>query len=463
MKDYSDYSLSSEGGRASYFAFNYLIIKTYMYRTKFPIFPRVFSISNNNIARWFYIVKKGEAFEKELDGYVNNIALLDEAETIMKNLAREAKNKLDCKLSDLTTEDFIDHYQLFCKHFMDLVYFAGSIRSADKGLMPRLKKILTPEEIGIVSLPPKNLFIVREELALRELAVKLFKEEREPGKNDVLDVHSRFLWSSLGYYNEKPKTKEEYVQVLKNMIEDDPVGKINYLKNRLEKEKETQQKLLEKYDEPVLKVASAFVYLKDLYKESINKAILYSDDLFKEIARRTDKSEEFIKKLTQEETVDLLKGIQPNENLIKERIQHSVIICDHQRLTILSGKDANKFEKDYLVKLYAKEKEFKGRTASRGYGKGRVKVVLSVDDFGKVEQGDILTVMNTSPEFVPIMKKASAIIAEDGALSSHVSVISREFGIPCVVGIDVITSILKDGDLVEVDADKGVIKKLFKE
>lgn len=458
MKDYSDYSLVSQGGRAAYFIFNYLIIKTYMYRTKFPIFPRIFSISKNNIARWFYMVKKGETFEKELNGYVNNIKSLDEAETIMKNLTKEVKDKLDCNLSDLTTEELIDYHQFFCKHFMDLVYFAASIRSADKGLMPKLKKILTTEEIGIISLPHKELFIVREELMLRELAVRLFKEGKEPEEKDVSDVHSKFLWSSLGYYNERPKTKEEYVQVLKNMVKDNPVDNLNALKNRLEKGKIIQQNLLKKHDEPVLKVASVFGYLKDLYKESINKAILYSDNLFKEIARRTDKPEGFIKKLTKEEIVDLLKGNQPDSNLINERIQHSVIICDHQELTILTGKDADKFEKDYLVKLYAEKKEFKGRTASKGFAKGRVKVVLSLDDFGKVEKGDILTVMNSSPEFIPIMKKASAIIAEDGALSSHVSVISREFGIPCVVGLDVITKILKDGDLVEVDANKGIVR-----
>jgi hypothetical protein len=71
-------------------------------------------------------------------------------------------------------------------------------------------------------------------------------------------------------------------------------------------------------------------------------------------------------------------------------------------------------------------------------------------------------VMNTSPDFVPIIKKAGAIVAEEGGITGHVSVVSREFGIPAVVGIDHITKIIKDGDLVEVDAERGVVTILEK-
>lgn len=71
-----------------------------------------------------------------------------------------------------------------------------------------------------------------------------------------------------------------------------------------------------------------------------------------------------------------------------------------------------------------------------------------------MEQGDILVVMNTSPDFVPIMKKAAAIVAEEGGITGHVSVVSREFGIPSVVGIKQITSIIQDGEIIEVDAEK---------
>ena len=89
---------------------------------------------------------------------------------------------------------------------------------------------------------------------------------------------------------------------------------------------------------------------------------------------------------------------------------------------------------------------------------GTVKIVLSNMEVNKVKKGDVLVAMNTSPDYIPIIKKSAAIVAEEGGLTSHVSVVSREFRIPCIVGIANITKILKDNDYVEVDANKGVVK-----
>ena len=63
----------------------------------------------------------------------------------------------------------------------------------------------------------------------------------------------------------------------------------------------------------------------------------------------------------------------------------------------------------------------------------------------------------TRPEYVPIMKKASAIVTDEGGITSHAAVISRELKKPCIVGTQVGTKILADGDFVTVDADKGII------
>ena len=81
-------------------------------------------------------------------------------------------------------------------------------------------------------------------------------------------------------------------------------------------------------------------------------------------------------------------------------------------------------------------------------------------DFKKVQKGDILVVMNTSPDFVPILGKSAAIVAEEGGLTAHVSVISRELAIPCIVGISHITKSIQDGETILVDADRGIVKKI---
>ena len=74
----------------------------------------------------------------------------------------------------------------------------------------------------------------------------------------------------------------------------------------------------------------------------------------------------------------------------------------------------------------------------------------------------LLVAIPKGTQQIPIMKKASAIVTNQGGITSHAAVLAREFGIPCIVGTNIATEVFKDGDLVEVDADSGIIKKLSK-
>ncbi|MBU0472402.1 MAG: hypothetical protein KKF89_01895 [Nanoarchaeota archaeon] len=75
-----------------------------------------------------------------------------------------------------------------------------------------------------------------------------------------------------------------------------------------------------------------------------------------------------------------------------------------------------------------------------------------------MNKGDILASYATNPNFVPIMNKASAILTEEGGLTCHASIFAREFSIPCVVGIQNLMSLVEDGDELEVDATKGIVR-----
>ena len=99
-----------------------------------------------------------------------------------------------------------------------------------------------------------------------------------------------------------------------------------------------------------------------------------------------------------------------------------------------------------------------GKTAYLGVVHGIARLVKGKKDFSKLQEGDILIAPNTRPEYVPVMKKSSAIVTEEGGITCHAAIISRELHIPCIVGVQGILSIVKDGDLVEVNADKGVVK-----
>lgn len=101
------------------------------------------------------------------------------------------------------------------------------------------------------------------------------------------------------------------------------------------------------------------------------------------------------------------------------------------------------------------KESFTGTVAYKGKAVGRVVLVFEKSQVGKVEKGDILVTPMTTPDFLPAMKKAAAFVTDEGGATCHAAIIAREMGKPCIIGTKLATSVLKDGDLVEVDADNG--------
>ncbi|MBD3210420.1 phosphoenolpyruvate synthase [Candidatus Micrarchaeota archaeon] len=99
----------------------------------------------------------------------------------------------------------------------------------------------------------------------------------------------------------------------------------------------------------------------------------------------------------------------------------------------------------------------KGLGASPGIGMGKVRLVETAKETSKMEKGDILVTEMTTPDFVPAMKKAAAIVTDTGGMTSHAAIVSRELGVPCIVGSQDATTVLKDGMEVSVDGSHGLV------
>lgn|SRR3989338_2570533 len=105
--------------------------------------------------------------------------------------------------------------------------------------------------------------------------------------------------------------------------------------------------------------------------------------------------------------------------------------------------------------------EIKGMCAYPGKVRGKVRIVNERSAVGvKFEEGEILVSVSTSPIYLSLMQKAAALITDEGGLVCHAAILSRELKIPCVIGTKNATRVLKDGDLIEVDAEKGTVKKI---
>ncbi|SDM82741.1 phosphoenolpyruvate synthase [Sediminibacillus halophilus] len=99
----------------------------------------------------------------------------------------------------------------------------------------------------------------------------------------------------------------------------------------------------------------------------------------------------------------------------------------------------------------------RGLAASPGTGSGKVRKIKDITEISKVEEGDILVTIMTNPDMMPAMKKAAAVVTNEGGRTCHAAIVSREFGIPCIVGSNNATEVLKEGMEVTVDATRGVV------
>lgn len=119
------------------------------------------------------------------------------------------------------------------------------------------------------------------------------------------------------------------------------------------------------------------------------------------------------------------------------------------------------FLNEPLVKeSYGQTKELKGAVAFRGVARGLAKIVKTAQEIGKVKEGDILVAPSTAPSYIMGMKKAAAFVTDEGGITSHTSIVAREMKKPCLIGTKIATKVFKDGDYVEVDANRGVVKIL---
>ncbi len=101
----------------------------------------------------------------------------------------------------------------------------------------------------------------------------------------------------------------------------------------------------------------------------------------------------------------------------------------------------------------------RGLGAAPGLASGAARLLSSLDEAEKLGAGDVLVTHMTSPDWVPLMRKAAAIVTDSGGMTCHAAIVSRELGIPCVVGTGDATKALRDGELVTVDATHGVIRE----
>ena len=159
----------------------------------------------------------------------------------------------------------------------------------------------------------------------------------------------------------------------------------------------------------------------------------------------------------------LLDGKINRQILFQRKNKPFLILIQGNKLDIklLTGKFPKQFRQTILNdQKNLSEQSVAGLIGQPGIVTGKVVIVAGVKDLPKVKQGNILVANTTHPNYLLAMKKASAFITDEGGIASHAAIVARELQIPCIVGTKIATKVFKDGDIIEVDANTGMVKKI---
>lgn len=218
------------------------------------------------------------------------------------------------------------------------------------------------------------------------------------------------------------------------------------------------------------KVSRYFSFARDLRKTVQQKVFYFQANYLERIGEIVNIPRKELEYLRYDEIKPkILKNREEIKKVIKKRHNGYLWIWLRGIGTLLwEGKEAGKKYKKFS--LWVKKtsfqnkniKEFKGQPVMLGKTKGVVKIIFNPKKKINLPKDFILVTGNTHPDFVPLMKKAKAIVTEVGGITSHAAIISRELRTPCIIGTKIATKVLKDGDLVEVNANRGIVKVLKK-
>lgn len=316
-----------------------------------------------------------------------------------------------------------------------------------------LQVFLTPKKEGVVGKEYHSL--------LRVAAIKNDKQRRAA----ILRHCENFGWMANQLYTHTFYPFSYYEKRLKKLFKQNHrILLINYertLAARLSDFKFWLEKINPSPREKIIiESLNEAIYYRSWRQEKAYESGIVVVNFFEEIAKRLKISmEDFVYCLPDE----IIASLRMEKKMDRDKIfarKKGFVYLPTKNGRIITGRQVKSWEYKLKNIMVGGCTEIYGTTAYPGNVRGQVKVVRTAEDLKNIRKGNILVAPSTTPLYVPVLNKVSAIVTEEGGVLSHASVISRELRIPCVIGAKIATQVLKDGDLVEVDANNGVVRKI---
>lgn len=221
---------------------------------------------------------------------------------------------------------------------------------------------------------------------------------------------------------------------------------------------------MKKREREILTMAHEMVFIKDERDDYRRMGSYAARPLFGEIGRRVRLTDKEAAYLSIEETKNFLHRdiLPPPPSVIRERVRGYLLLWKRGNPPVVAtGREIKHILVTELPPtVHTKVSEVRGVIGSPGKASGRVAIVRTKHDLRRISSGAIMVAVTTNPDFVPAMRLCRAIVTDEGGITAHAAIVSRELHIPCIVGTKIGTKTFRDGDRVEVDAVKGTVLRL---
>jgi len=358
-------------------------------------------------------------------------------------------------LNRFTSSAVIDHFAL------------GTDEVVEKMLRNEVGSLLKESDFtnifSIATAPIHQSFINQAEIDLLKIAIS------SPLDKNKIKVHQqKYYWTKNNYIKAQNLSVAYFKKEINNWLKlgKDLQASLRQLQNTPKINKQRKEKLFKQYKfspllKILLKISEDFTWWQDERKRATYLNIDIGTRILNEMARRTGYDKESLKFLLIPEVVDWFKNKNISQKQLNDRMKKLAMIIDRKGYQMITGAKVDEVKRITLNENKKDEiHDIRGLSASTGRVIGKVKIIKSATEINKIQSGDILVAVMTRPDYIAGMKKVAAIVTNEGGITCHAAIVSRELGIPCIIGTKIATETFKDGEMVEVNANHGWVRKI---
>jgi phosphohistidine swiveling domain-containing protein len=448
--------------------------------------PRMHEYSGFRMPLVGLIIKIADAFS--FYNYLDYAVVEKEADSILRKIDEDRGwfRKLCTQLTETTelletvgqrvlnespsSEEFRKDYGLF----VGIAVKGWALSLFLDVLDPFEKKVLTfifgskadslkPRELTVLTTPNELSYVQQQQKDLLGIYRVVAKDGLEATHHLIQEHAVKYHWLKNDFERAEYLGSGYYAAQLEKMQSDSSlVADIETSLSRFEEQQKDKVMLATKLglDNMALERLDFFNWVASFRDERKRFAQITSYYMYNAGAKASailDLSMEWMQYALPMEILPLLSGEAAIKALVQDRQNIGALFCadEKDRCEVISGPAIREYYE--ALEKRVGSSEIRGSSASLGKAVGTARIILNQADFSKFQKGDVLVASMTRPEYVPLMKIASAIITDEGGITCHAAIVSRELGVPCIIGTQVATRLLKDGDLVDVNANHGLI------